>query len=108
MNVLRPDHVSGDNKFVLFSDSLQRVFKEMLCFGLGKIRETPVTTEGEKVHITAALVTNKSLRHEKQDTPAVPPRSENPDLGHPISVHFIRWGSALAAGLPLPHSFRLS
>src|SRR5580658_9717354 len=68
MNVLRHDHVSGDNKFVLFSDSLQCVFKEILCFGLGKIRETPVTTEGEKVHITAVLITNESPRHEKQDT----------------------------------------
>jgi hypothetical protein len=40
------------------------------------------------VHIPAVLVTNKPLRHEKQDTPALPPRSENPDLGHPVFSSF--------------------
>jgi hypothetical protein len=87
MNVLRHHNISGDDKFVLLPDSLQRVFKEIHRFGRGEIRETPVTTEGEKMHIPAVLVSNKSLRHGCEDIPTVPPRSENPDLGHPSLMY---------------------
>jgi len=62
--VLRHNDVADDDESVLFPDSLQRVFKEVPSFGRGEIRETPVTTEGEEVHITAVLVTNEPLRHE--------------------------------------------
>jgi hypothetical protein len=68
MNVLRHHHITRDNEFILLPDSLQRVFKEIPGFGRGEIRETQITTEGEKVHIPAVLVTNKPLRHEKKDT----------------------------------------
>jgi hypothetical protein len=88
MNVLRHHHITRDNEFILLPDSLQRVFKEIPGFGRGEIRETPITTEGEEVHIPAVLVTNKPLRHGKKDTPALPPRSENPDLGHPVFSSF--------------------
>src|ERR1035437_1600903 len=100
MNVLRHHNGSDDDKFVLLLDSFQRVFKEIHCCGRGKIRETTITTEGEKMHITAVLVTNESLRHESEDTPAVPPRSENPDLGHPVLVYLHRWGPAPSACTP--------
>ncbi len=83
MNVFRHDHISGDNEFVLLPDSFERVLEDILRFRRSEIRETAVATEGEKVHVTALLITNESLRHGVEDTPAVHPKSENPDLGHP-------------------------
>ena len=39
------------------------------------------------MHFAALLITNQSLRHATEDTPAATPGSENPDLGHPSIVN---------------------
>jgi hypothetical protein len=57
-----------------------------------------IATEGQEMHLAGLLITNESRGDGREHTPvrlgvslrnqadagrAVPPRSENPDLGHP-------------------------
>ena len=62
-------HISKKEEIIFLSDPAKFVHEKISRVGRPEKRQSPVATEGEKVELTAAIVTFQSLRHNSPKSP---------------------------------------
>jgi hypothetical protein len=62
--MLGHDDVSEDDQFVLLAHLLERAQEEVAPPGVAQIGPAAVTTEGDKMEVTGAVVSLEVARHE--------------------------------------------